>query len=165
MWYFHSGQFFLIEVFKKIIYYLFGCIRSQLRHTASSLCEIFCCGARTLQFRCVGSKVHGLGTCSAQAQLLHDMWNLSSPTRDRTHIPCIARKILNHWTTREVSSKYLMFPQDILFDPWFITLFNSQVFGSFPAIFLLLITCLIPLWSENILCMISSQLYLLRFVL
>ena len=30
------------------------------------------------------------------------MWDLSSPTRDRTGIPCIARRILNHWTTRKV---------------------------------------------------------------
>ena len=30
------------------------------------------------------------------------MWDLSHPTRDRTHIPCIARQILNHYTTREV---------------------------------------------------------------
>ena len=29
------------------------------------------------------------------------MWDLSSRTRDRTHIPCIGRQILNHWTTRE----------------------------------------------------------------
>ena len=26
----------------------------------------------------------------------------SSSTRDQTHIPWIARQILNHWTTREV---------------------------------------------------------------
>ena len=26
----------------------------------------------------------------------------SSRTRDRTHVPCIGRSILNHWTTREV---------------------------------------------------------------
>ena len=25
----------------------------------------------------------------------------SSQTRDWTHVPCIARRILNHWTTRE----------------------------------------------------------------
>ena len=25
------------------------------------------------------------------------MWDLSSPTRDRTRIPCIARQILNYW--------------------------------------------------------------------
>ena len=30
------------------------------------------------------------------------MWDLSSPTRDRTRVPCIGRRILYHWTTREV---------------------------------------------------------------
>ena len=30
------------------------------------------------------------------------MWDLSSPTRDRTHTPCTGRRNLNHWTTREV---------------------------------------------------------------
>ena len=30
------------------------------------------------------------------------MWDLSSPTKDQTHIPCIGRQSLNHWTTREV---------------------------------------------------------------
>ena len=30
------------------------------------------------------------------------MWDLSSPTRDRTRVPCIGRWILDHWTTREV---------------------------------------------------------------
>ena len=30
------------------------------------------------------------------------MWDLSSPTRDWTRIPCIGRRILYHWTTREV---------------------------------------------------------------
>ena len=35
----------------------------------------------------------------AQAQLL---WHVgSSGTRDETGVPCIARQILNHWTTRE----------------------------------------------------------------
>ena len=28
--------------------------------------------------------------------------DFSSPTMDRTCIPCIGRQILNHWTTREV---------------------------------------------------------------
>ena len=28
--------------------------------------------------------------------------NLSSPTRDRTHTPCIGRRSLNHWAAREV---------------------------------------------------------------
>ena len=30
------------------------------------------------------------------------MWDLSSPTRDQTHTPCIGRRSLNHWTAREV---------------------------------------------------------------
>ena len=29
-------------------------------------------------------------------------WDLSLPTRDQTHTPCIGRQSLNHWTTREV---------------------------------------------------------------
>ena len=33
---------------------------------------------------------------------LRGMWDLSSPTRDRTRTPCIGRRSLNHWTTSEV---------------------------------------------------------------
>ena len=29
------------------------------------------------------------------------MWDFSSLTRAQTHIPCIGRQILNHWSTRE----------------------------------------------------------------
>ena len=31
----------------------------------------------------------------------------SSQTRDRTHVPCIGREILNYWTTREVPKRIL----------------------------------------------------------
>ena len=31
-----------------------------------------------------------------------DMWDISSPTRDRTRTPWIGRRSLNHWTAREV---------------------------------------------------------------
>ena len=44
----------------------------------------------------------------ARAWLPHGMWDLSSPTRDRTHVPCIGRWILNHWTTRGVPSIYFL---------------------------------------------------------
>ena len=37
------------------------------------------------------------------------MWNLSAPTRDWAHIPCIARQIVNHWTTREVLPKEFLY--------------------------------------------------------
>ena len=30
------------------------------------------------------------------------MWDLISPTRDRTRTPCIGRRSPNHWTAREV---------------------------------------------------------------
>ena len=33
----------------------------------------------------------------------HGMRDLSSPTRAQSPVPCIGRRILNHWTTREVS--------------------------------------------------------------
>ena len=29
------------------------------------------------------------------------MWDLSLPTRGRTQVPCLGRRILNHWITRE----------------------------------------------------------------
>ena len=56
---------------------------------------------------------HGLSTCAwapghvdsvAAACRLScpGTWGLSSLNRDRTFIPCIARRILNHWATREV---------------------------------------------------------------
>ena len=32
----------------------------------------------------------------------HGMWDLSSPTTDQTHTPCMGKGSLNHWTTREV---------------------------------------------------------------
>ena len=31
------------------------------------------------------------------------LWHVkSSQNRDRTHVPCIGRRILNHWTTRDI---------------------------------------------------------------
>ena len=33
---------------------------------------------------------------------------LSFLARDRTHIPCIGRQILNHWTTREIPIRYYL---------------------------------------------------------
>ena len=63
--------------------------------------------------------VHRLFSCSTSAPELSDfsncsmwalllegnsvaLWDLSSWTRDGTHIPCISRLILNQWTNREV---------------------------------------------------------------
>ena len=41
---------------------------------------------------------HGLSSCGSWTFLLQVMWDLSSPTRDRPRILCIARWILNCWT-------------------------------------------------------------------
>ena len=41
------------------------------------------------------------------APRLVGIWALSSPTRAQTHILCIARQILNLWTTREVPLRLL----------------------------------------------------------
>ena len=36
------------------------------------------------------------------------MWDLSSLTRDWTHVPCIGRRILKHWTTSEVPRDWIL---------------------------------------------------------
>ena len=50
----------------------------------------------------MGSRVLVLSTSGSLALLPHGMWDLSTLTRDRTCIPCIARRILNGQITREV---------------------------------------------------------------
>ena len=57
-------------------------------------CRIFRCSAWIL--------------CGAQAWSLQGTWDLSSSARDRTLIPCIARRILNHWATREVPFLFIV---------------------------------------------------------
>ena len=60
--------------------------------------------------RCAGPLVVARGLWSLQASVVvgrrlscsAGMWDLTSLTRDQTHIPCTARQILDHWTTREV---------------------------------------------------------------
>ena len=131
----------LNSFFKKIFIYLFGCIRSQLRHAGSSLrhagsfvvvCGLLSsCGTWALQLQCVGYRVHGFSSCSTWALQLWptgprahrlrscsmwvqqscSMWDLSSLTRDRTRVPCIGKQILN-WTTREVPSFLLILTEN-----------------------------------------------------
>ena len=50
-----------------------------------------------------------LSSCGTWAQLPRGMWDLSSLTRDRTHISCPGRWMFNHWTTREVPSSIVSF--------------------------------------------------------
>ena len=57
---------------------------------------VFRCGSQT---RVTAS---GLSSCSVWVQLPQGTWGLSSLARNQTHVPCSARWILNHWTTREI---------------------------------------------------------------
>ena len=72
-----------------------------------------CCGARALGTRASVVVVCGLSSCGLRAleHRLSSLWRMglvapwhveSSWTRDRTHVPCIGRQILNHCATREV---------------------------------------------------------------
>ena len=50
------------------------------------------------------------------------MWDLSSQTRDWTHIPFVGRQILNHWTTRELPAMYLNSFLPALLQPSWVTI-------------------------------------------
>ena len=82
-----------------LIFIYCGCVGSELWHVGSS-CVM---GDLSLWHTDSLFAVQGLSSCSTQAELLCGMWDLSSLTRHRTHVLCIARQILNHWTVREVS--------------------------------------------------------------
>ena len=63
----------------------------------------FCCGVQaTLVAACRLQSVCRLSSCRTWAEMPHGMWDISSPTRDQTHVPCIGRWMLNYWTIREV---------------------------------------------------------------
>ena len=78
-------------------FYLFGHVGVSVasHRVFTGWCGVFCCGAWTLAAAC------RLTCCGAWAQLLCRTGDPSSPTRDGTHIPCIARQIPNLRTTRE----------------------------------------------------------------
>ena len=67
-----------------------------------------------------GSRAHRLSSCGSQY-----LWHTglaalrhlgSSWTRDRTHVSCIGRQILYHWTTREAPSSIFFFLNNIKLD-------------------------------------------------
>ena len=53
-------------------------------------------------------EAHKVSSCTTKASLRCCMWDLSSPTRDQTQVPCIARQILNHWVIREVPHIHIL---------------------------------------------------------
>ena len=76
--------------------FLMGCRDSRVAAPGLSSC-----GTQALEHS-------GFSSWDAQAELLQGTWDLRSPTRDRTHVSCIARWILNHWATREVLRGYYL---------------------------------------------------------
>ena len=54
------------------------------------------------------SLVSARAPCAVQARLPCTMWDLSSLTRDCTLVPCIGRRFLNHWVTREVPYNFFL---------------------------------------------------------
>ena len=88
----------------------FGCLGSLLLHTgflqlrragATLRCGVQAshCGG----FSCCGARALGTKASVVVALSLVTPWHVgSSWTRDRTHVPCIGRWIINHCATREV---------------------------------------------------------------
>ena len=78
----------------------------------------------TFSYVCVwflGSRVRRL-IVAVQAEWPQCLWRLSFLTRDQTCIPCIAKWILNRWTTREVPQRHLF--GGSLFSSYHFTLFR-----------------------------------------
>ena len=78
-----------------------------MRHTGSFVAArglLSSCGVRVFSL----VEARELGSCGVWAWLPHGMWDLSSLTRDQTRVPCIVRRILYHWTTREVPQPFFL---------------------------------------------------------
>ena len=87
--------------FSLTLFFFFSLSRLlQMVNISSFFFFSFCC-VGSLLWR-MGTRVHRPCSCGMWAYLPHGMWDVSFLTRDQTHVPCIGRQILNHWTTREV---------------------------------------------------------------
>ena len=68
-------------------------------------------GSHCSGFSCCRAKAPGHPGCSGWSTQAKQLWRVglvalrhveSSQNRDRPHVPCIGRQILNHWTTRDI---------------------------------------------------------------
>ena len=103
-------QFFF---FSLSIYY-FGLHWVFISVWAFSSCDdqgLLYCGALVSHYcsfslQSIHSTVSTFSSCSVW---VHPLWHVgSSQTRDWSHIPCIGRQILNHWTTREIPPSIIL---------------------------------------------------------
>ena len=77
------------------IYVLFVSVGPYLQHVGSFTVAHRLSGCDVKAPECSTS-----GSCGMWAWFLHGRQDLSSPTRDWTHIPCTERQTLNHWTSK-----------------------------------------------------------------
>ena len=104
------GDFFSVWLHKYIYIYIFQCIFGRIG--SSLLCMGFlCCGGWASSCRVFSycrtrapwcAELMGPWAQSLWHTALASLWHVgSSRTRYLTHVSCIARRILNHWATRE----------------------------------------------------------------
>ena len=120
--FFFSFVFFLKDVLIYWLWWVFVAICGLSLVVVSG--ANFCCSgflsmvaSVVVEHRLLSAPVLVVGACGLSRCLqlagsepsgLVILWHVvSSQTRDWTSVPCIARWILNHWTTREVPSLYL----------------------------------------------------------
>ena len=103
------GQpFRVLLLFQLFLDIFFFSPRKPCQHDISFFIHLLFFKYLFIWLRCVSVAVQRRLHCYMRVQLPCSMWDLSSLTRIRTHIPCIGRQVLNHLTTREVpSSVYL----------------------------------------------------------
>ena len=104
-----SSLFYLKNFYLFILFFFFGCTESSLLQWPSPVSEswgyslVAAHGFHCSGFSCCGARALGHAgfsmwhTASVAPQHVESSW-----ARDRTHVPCIGRWILNQCTTREV---------------------------------------------------------------
>ena len=109
------------------------------------------CAAQVQSLWLAGPQVPRPG--GQHGELLHGSSDLSIPIRNWTHVPCIAKQILNHWTTRKVPVP------SMLSDDFFLLLDSSCHFVNLVSPALQRWLCDDSLWGLAQLCVrIISEL-------
>lgn len=63
----------------------------------------------------------GFSSWGTRAEVLWDLWDLSSLTRDRTPVPCVARQVLNQWAPREAPRYFWCSPSFLSSAPLYLS--------------------------------------------
>ena len=131
-----TSPWYFLKNYYLFYLFIFGCVGSSLLHTgflqfvASGGYSLLWCACFLLRWLLLlwsmGSRHAGFNSCGTRAQQLWLVgsrlqaqqlwckglvapWHVgSSRSRDRTHVPCIGRRILNHCATREVPMVFFL---------------------------------------------------------